>query len=366
MDIASISLLLISAVSCALIGIFIVSANLSMIVEVISHSVLLGIVLVYLVSKKINPAYIMFGAILSAFIVSVFVHEISKIKFISKDLAMGVVLPLLFSIAIVIISGPLRNTRISKQMVLAGNLAVAVYAHLINGVFPTAILINGGVLLLNIIFISLFYKELKLTSFDRNFAKTINMHPNVLFYLLIINVSLTAVTSFESVGSILVSALMVIPATIALQYTNNFRKLIFITVIVSVVCGFVGYEIADFGNLSYSGTISTILLLGLVGTIVFHPKNGVVFKIVKRRERLKEYKCVALLICISHDKDKSITNVATSLNWDEGYTSKQYLYATNRKYLTQNNIDANSSEGCGEGYVITDKGYAFIKAFFEK
>ena len=361
MDIASISLLLITAVSCALIGLFVVSSNLSMLVEVISHSVLLGIVLVYLTLKKINPFYIMLGAVFSAVIVSIFVHEISKIKFVSKDLAMGVVLPLLFSIAIVIISGPLKNTRISKQMVLAGNLAVAVYAHLINGVFPTAILINGGVLLVNIIFIGLFYKELKLTSFDRNYAKTIKMHPNILFYLLIINVSLTVVTSFESVGSILVTALMVIPAAIALQYTNNFKKLIFMTVGVAV-----GYVIADFGNLSYSGTISTILLFGLVGTTVFHPKNGVIFKALKRREIQKEYKCVVLLICISHDMSKGLSDIALSLNWNEGYTLKQCNYAVNKKYLAKDSLDVHDSEGYGKGYLITDEGYAFIKTFFSK
>lgn len=366
MDIASIALLLITAVSCALIGLFVVSSNLSMLVEVISHSVLLGIVLVYLTLKKINPFYIMLGAVFSAVIVSIFVHEISKIKFVSKDLAMGVVLPLLFSIAIVIISGPLKNTRISKQMVLAGNLAVAVYTHLINGVFPAAILINGGVLLVNIIFISLFYKELKLTSFDRNFAKTIKMHPNILFYLLIINVSLTVVTSFESVGSILVTALMVIPAAIALQYTNNFKKLIFMTVGVAVVFGIVGYVIADFGNLSYSGTISTILLFGLVGTTVFHPKNGVIFKALKRREIQKEYKCVVLLICISHDMSKGISDIALSLNWNEVYTLKQCNYAVNKKYLAKDSIDIHNTEGYGKGYVITDEGYAFIKTFFSK
>ncbi len=225
------------AVACALPGVFLVLRRMAMMSDAISHTVLLGIVLSFFVVQTLDSPWLILGAAVMGVITVSLVELLSHTKLVKQDAAIGLVFPALFSVAVILISRFARGVHLDVDAVLLGELAFAPFDRLtfFSLDLPRSLVVMGIILLINLIFISLFYKELKLTTFDAGLAAALGFSPTLLHYGLMGLVSITAVGAFDAVGSVLVVALMVTPAAAAYLLTNNLRRMLVLSALIGVI-----------------------------------------------------------------------------------------------------------------------------------
>jgi manganese/zinc/iron transport system permease protein len=271
----------IAAASCALIGTFLVLRRMALLGDAISHAVLPGIVIAFLITGDRSPLPMVLGAgalgLLTVFLVELF-HRTRRLK---EDASIGVVFPALFSIGVILISRYAGQIDLDLDCVLYGEIAYAPLDILILGgrdLGPKALWINGSILLGNLIFVGLLFKELKITTFDPQLAATLGLSPILMHYLLMGSVSVTVVGAFESVGAILVLALLVVPPAAAYLWTDRLVSMLAIAVGVGVGSAFGGYYLARWWDASIAGSIAlcTGLLFSL--SLAFAKKHGLVYR----------------------------------------------------------------------------------------
>lgn len=205
---------------------------------------------------------------------------------------MGVVFSLFFALGLILIRQATDHVDLDPGCVLYGNIVltfldtVDCFGHDI----PRAVLLIGAVLLLNLVFVLLFYKELKICAFDPALATTLGINASVMHYLLMVLVAVTTVANFESVGSILVIAMLIVPAASAYLLTDRLGVMIAISMLIAAVSAFLGHVCAVFGtrwvgldmeaNTAAMMTVVTGVIL--CGTLLLSPRYGLVSRIYHR------------------------------------------------------------------------------------
>ncbi|MCS6852293.1 MAG: metal ABC transporter permease, partial [Gemmataceae bacterium] len=219
------------AVACALPGVFLVLRRLALISDAISHAILPGIVLAFFVTHNLASPWLVLAAALTGVFTVSLVELLQGTGLVREDAAIGLVFPVLFSVGVLLISGSsARDVHLDTDAVLAGNLAISVFERrlVIGGrdLGPQTLAVMASILLVNLLFILVFYKELKLATFDAALAATLGFAPGVLHYGLMTLVSLTAVGAFDAVGSILVVAFMIGPPATAYLLTDRLSAML--------------------------------------------------------------------------------------------------------------------------------------------
>jgi manganese/zinc/iron transport system permease protein len=270
------------ASSCALLGCYLILRKMAMVGDAISHAVLPGIVLAFLISGSRDSVTMLIGAgligIFTTFLIEFF-HKKAKLQ---TDAAIGVTFTWLFAVGVVLISLFAGKVDLDQDCVLYGEIAYVPLDVIISGsgesLGPRAIYIMGFVLVGILIFIAVGYKELFLTTFDPAYASAIGISTTLWHYLLMGAVSVTTVASFESVGAILVVALLIAPAATAYLLTDDFRWMLLIACGVGIIASIGGYYFAVWLDGSIAGAIGAMcgVLFGLA--MVFSPTHGLLFK----------------------------------------------------------------------------------------
>lgn len=251
-------ILIVVAISCSLIGaLLLLKANL-MVADAISHTILLGIVVAYYFTNDLSSPYLIVGATLFGVITVIAIEMLEKTGRMQSDAAIGLVFPLFFSLAVIIISKYYTNVHLDIDMVLLGQVELAPLkqVEVLGYSLPQALFIGLIILAINLLFILLTYGALKIRLFDETFARAIGIRVALLDFMLMSLVSLTAVASFESVGSILVIALMATPAMTARCFTNKFSTLLLGSAMVAVINSVVGYYMGVYLNTSISSMVA--------------------------------------------------------------------------------------------------------------
>lgn len=266
------------SIACSLPGVFLVLRGTSMVSDAITHTVLLGIVLSYFAVGDLNSPLLMVGATLMGVFTVWLIEFISKSRLISYDGSIALVFPFLFSIAIILITQYASGTHLDVDAVLMGQLGFAPFHRLIINQYdlgPIAMWRNLVILLINACFITAFYQPLKVSTFDPQFSKSIGISNSMIHYGLMTIVSLTAAGAYDSVGSILVIGFMVGPAIVGYMLSNNLKRIIGISIIVSVVASVLGVFIAYQLDTTFSGMIAVVIGILAVLALLFSPKKGV-------------------------------------------------------------------------------------------
>lgn len=343
------------AFATAILGVFLLLRKLSMASDAISHTVLFGIVVTFLVllafgqTPDLSSPLLLIGAALAGVGTVVLTEIIQRSRLVKADAALGLAFPFLFALAVILVTRYIPNVHLDADAVMVGEIGVAwadtnshcysncdeviitaddpraeVARRCINcaaeGIsprdpraqfeetcgncgtysageawqkrliqqppelvyFPRAILPLLGIAVFNLLFVSVFYKELKLGTFDASLAAAFGFHPGVLNYTLMIAVSLTAVAAFNAVGSILVVAFFVIPAAAAYLLTDRLWRMFIIAPLISLASIPLGYEVARALNLSISASMVMMLFVLFVAVWVFSPRYGVIAMQVRR------------------------------------------------------------------------------------
>ncbi len=156
------------AAACAIPGVFLVLRRMAMMSDAISHAILLGIVLAFFVIPDISSPLLIIGAALSGVLTVSLVELLNKTRLVKEDASIGLVFPVLFSIGVILIARYAWSVHLDVHAVLLGELAFAPFDRLIifgNDIGPKSLYVMSAILILNVIFISLFYKELKIATF---------------------------------------------------------------------------------------------------------------------------------------------------------------------------------------------------------
>ncbi|MGJ3508160.1 metal ABC transporter permease [Enemella sp. A6] len=240
-------LAVVTAVACAIPGTFIVLRKNAMLVDGISHSVLPGIVMGYLLTSDLNSPLLIVGAALAGLLVVVGSEWLERTGLLTGDAPQGLIFPALFSLGVIMITLNFANVHLDTHAVLVGDLNLAAWDQLVVAgvsVGPKYLYVMLGMLLVNIAFVTALYPRLKITTFDARFARSVGIRSgwvNTAFMLL---VSLTVTAAFHAAGAILVIALMIVPPAAAYLLSRTLPMMLALTVVIAIVGALAGFWIA--------------------------------------------------------------------------------------------------------------------------
>jgi manganese/zinc/iron transport system permease protein len=279
-----------AAGSCALVGSFLVLRKMAMLGDAISHAVLPGIAIAFFLTQSRASLPMVVGAgalgVLTAFLIET-LHRRGKLQ---QDASIGVVFTWLFALGVILISVFAGAVDLDQDCVLYGEIAYVpldlwTTASGLN-LGPTAVWLLGAVFLLTLIFVTLGYKELKITSFDPALAASVGISATLWHYLLMGMVSLTTVSAFESVGAILVVALLIAPPATAYMLTDRLSRMLIYAVLAGVIASVGGYFLAVWLNGSIAGAIAVVCGIEFMLAFFFSPTHGIVFKRLQQQAEL--------------------------------------------------------------------------------
>ncbi len=204
--------------ACGLIGNYLILRRLALVGDAISHSVLPGLVGGFLIFGSLGIWPMLIGAVAAGLLTTVlieFIHSRSRVK---ADAAIGITFCSLFALGVLMINLFAGKVHLDPECVLYGELSHVPWAERVTWLglsLPLPIVVMGLSTLLVAVLIGLFYKELLLSSFDKNLAAAFGFRPQLIHYLLMGMLSLVVVAAFESVGAILVIAMLILPGATA-------------------------------------------------------------------------------------------------------------------------------------------------------
>lgn len=279
-------LAIVTAVACALPGTFVVLRRGSMLVDVIVHSVLPGIVVGYFITRNFDSPLLIFGSALAGLLVVLGAEWLSRTGLFTGDAPQGLIFPALFSGGVILVSMNFANIHLDTHMVLAGDLNIAAFRHLIIGGVsegPSYMYVMLAVLLVNVIFLTVFYSKLKVTTFDSEFAGSLGIRTGLINTAFMFLVSVT----FNASGAILVIALVVVPPVTAYLLSTRLPVMMTLTVIIASVGAVAGFWVAYILDAATSAGVAVFYWIMFAAVLV-----GT--RLAQRRRQLAHHKISAL------------------------------------------------------------------------
>jgi manganese/zinc/iron transport system permease protein len=281
------------AVACALPGCFLVLRKMSMMGDAISHAVLPGLAIAFLLTGTRASIPMFLGAALAGVLTALFTQWITRFGNVDRGAAMGIVFTTMFAIGLLLIVRAADHVDLDPSCVLYGAIELTPIDLISFAGYevPRAAVVNGIVLLLNLGIIILLFKELRLSSFDPDLADTLGFSSQFLHYLLMTMVAVTTVAAFESVGSIIVIAMLIVPPATALLLTNRLFPMLLISSAVaagSALLGHVGALIVP-GWLGFESTTSSGMIAFAAGLLfllawLLSPSTGMITRWLARNK----------------------------------------------------------------------------------
>ncbi|MCY7748783.1 manganese ABC transporter permease MntD [Bacillus inaquosorum] len=277
-------------VSCGLIGTFLVLRRMAMLADAISHTVLLGIVGAFLVTGSLDGIPMFIGAAVSG-LLTAFLVQLLHSKGVQSDAAIGVVFTSLFAVGVILLSVYGANVHLDIEHSLMGEIAFVPWNTItVFGVDigPKAFWMLASVLVLNVLLISVCYKEFKIASFDPQMALALGIPVLLIHYVQMGMLSLTTVASFDSVGAVLVVAMLIVPPAAAHLLTDRLLYMLILSAVIGGLSAVMGYFFATWLNVSISGAMAAMTGVCYTGALLFSPANGVMAKKLRTLNMRKE------------------------------------------------------------------------------
>jgi manganese/zinc/iron transport system permease protein len=293
----------VTAVACALPGSFLVLRRVSMLSDAISHAILPGIVVAFFLTEDLNSPLLILGAAFTGVLTAALIEMLGRTGRVRQDAAIGLVFPVLFSIGVILIARYASGVHLDVDAVLLGELAFAPFERVVIGstdMGPKALWVMGTILILNLSFIAILFKELKISTFDAALAATLGFSPILLHYLLMTIVSITAVGAFDAVGSVLVVALIVGPPAIAYLLTDRLSVLLALSAAIGATGAVIGYWFAYLVDASIAGSMAAAVGVLFLFAIVFAPDQGLLASSRRRRAQRRSFAEHMLLVHLLH------------------------------------------------------------------
>lgn len=283
---------ILAAIACALPGNFLVLRKQALIGDAISHVVLPGIVLAFLVTQALDAWSMLLGAGAAALFAVVMIDVIKRVSRIEVGAIMGVVFTTLFALGVLLLEqSSASSVHLDVEHALMGNLESLIWleargwASLLDPValagLPPELPRLALTLVLIVVLLIIFWRPLTLSTFDEGYAESLGLPARTISLGLVMVAALAAVTAFDAVGSIIVIAMFICPAAAARLMTDRLRSQIWWSVGFATLSASLGYVLAGYGPLwiglensvSAAGMIAAVSGLILALTAVFGPKR---------------------------------------------------------------------------------------------
>ena len=255
-------------ITCSIAGVFLVLRKMSMIADAISHTVLFGIVISFLVTQTLTGISMFIGAALAG-LLTAFLVQYLRSNGIQEDAAIGIIFTTLFAISVLLITIFAGDVHLDVEHVLMGEIAFVPWDKLaLFGIeMPKAIWMLGTALVLNVLLLIVFFKEFKLSTFDPVYAASIGIPIVFMHYLFMMMISLTTVSAFDSVGAILVIAMLIGPAATAYLISRSLKQMFGFAISFGVMAAIGGYYVAKWLDTSIAGMMA--VMVGFLFIVVF-------------------------------------------------------------------------------------------------
>jgi manganese/zinc/iron transport system permease protein len=266
------------SIASSVIGCFALLRKRALIVDSISHSILPGVCMGFMISGTKDPLFLLGGAMLTGWLSIYFIDIITRYSKIKADTAIGLNLSVFFAVGILLLT-IIQNSGNPNQSGLSdflfGKAATMVKSDLYT---------FGGMALLVISGVVLFYKQFVLVSFDMNFAKTIGL--NIKFYEFILSILtvMAVAIGIQTVGVVLMAAMLITPAATARYWTDNLNKMLFIAALIGAFSGIAGAFVSySYENMPTGPWIVIVFSVIAMLSMVFAPKKGIVSKWLRQK-----------------------------------------------------------------------------------
>lgn len=318
---------------CGMLGSFAVLRKQSLLGDAISHAALPGIAIAFLITGAKDSNVLLLGALVSGLIGVFWIRGITTKTHLKTDTALGLILSLFFGF------GMLLLTYIQKQpnanqagldKYLFGQAATLVESDVILMVIVTGI---------SLLVMLLFWKEFKLLLFDKNYAMTLGFNTKFIDGLISFFIVLAIVIGLQTVGVVLMSAMLLAPAAAARQWTNSLSIMVLLAAIFGAFSGVFGTAIsASQDNLSTGPVIVLVAAVFVTVSFLFSPERGIIFKqirLIKNRRDLELKKTLYFMYDIVRDHDDiSRPHAIRILNSFQGFTKKTLSKLEEKDWIT--------------------------------
>ncbi len=353
-------------VGCAstLVGTFLVLRGNSMLSDAIGHSIIFGIVIVWLLTRETTGPVQILGAALTG-VLTVFLTELLfSTRRVNYDAAIGLVFPVLFSIGVLLLNLYARDVHIDEHTVLLGEIGFVWLDTMTIGDYdvPNALVFMSLVTVINLLFVTLFYKELKITTFDPGLAAALGFAPGIVFYALLFLVSATGVAAFDAVGAVLFIAFVIVPASAAYLLTDRLWQMLVYGCLIAIASSISGYFIAVALNVSIGGMMAVMTGIFFALAFLFGPRYGIIARAYRRQgeRQQNELRTVAVHLYSHEDtKERAEENVAQALRTHLGWSPE-----ASRRVIA-NGISDDLFIRQGNMLTLTPKGRATARSILE-
>ena len=262
-----------TAVSCALLGAFLVLRKMTMVGDAISHAVLPGIAVAYWLSQSRASLWMFLGAAAVGVLATVMIEVLRKNLKVQGDASIGMTFTTLFALGVILITFWSDSVDLDQECVLYGEIAYVPFnswsiGNLTMG--PIALWSSGLLLLAVVGYIFIGYKGLKMSSFNEDYAAVLGISVAAWNLSLMAMVSFATVVSFESVGAILVVALLVVPAATAYLLLEKLHLLLIGAGSIALLAALGGYALSRWMDTSIAGTVATLLGVQFLIVLLYH------------------------------------------------------------------------------------------------
>ncbi len=325
--------------SAALLGSFLVLRGNAMLTDAISHSIVFGIIVVWLLTRQTSGPVQVLGAALTGVLTVLMSEALARTRLVKMDAAIGLVFPALFAAGVILISLHARNVHIDVDSVLLGEIGfvwldtLAIAGQRV----PVAVVTLSAVLAANLAFVLVLWKELKLATFDPGLAAALGFLPGLLHYAVLTLTSVTAVAAFDAVGAILFIAFVIVPPATAYLLTRRLSVMVTLAVGLSVAACVVGYGLAMRWNVSIGGMMAAMTGLWFALALLLAPERGLLAQASRRRGERLDHDCRVLVAHLYTHQDtaemaeeNTLATLVAHLEWAEPRARAVILRALDR------------------------------------
>jgi ABC-type Mn2+/Zn2+ transport system permease subunit/Mn-dependent DtxR family transcriptional regulator len=262
---------------CGVLGCFIVLRNMSLVGDALAHAILPGVVVGFLIAGYSAMAFFV-GAVVAGLITAFCITWIQQQVKTKNDAAIGIVFTSMFSLGVILISHISRNDGVHLDLkdFLFGSVL---------GVGDTDLMLTGLVTVYVLLSIAVFYRYLYASTFQSVVAETMGIPAKLLHYFLMLLLSFAVVASLQTVGVILVVAMLITPAATALLLSQRLRTVLFIAGSLGMLSAIVGMIVSIILDTPPGPAMALVATALYVLTVIFAPRRGMVAKAYYRRQR---------------------------------------------------------------------------------
>lgn len=268
--------------SCGLLGCYLILRRMSLVGDAISHSILPGMAVAFLLSNSRDPFVMSVGAGVAGLLTTWIIENIHGRTRLKQDAAIGITFSSLFAIGVILITMYAGKVDLDQECVLYGEIIwVPEFAYVeLAGIeiAPQPVFVMGVVTLITVVLVVLFYKVLLVSSFDAGLAGSLGYNPRVVHYLMMSVLAVVVVSAFESVGAILVIAMLILPGATAYLLTDRFPIMLSYTVVHALISSLLGLHLGIWWDCSMAGAMVVAGMILFLLAWVFNPAQGLAWR----------------------------------------------------------------------------------------